>query len=172
MIETRKNGIKNIVLMSLSLMLLSAFVVACGGSDESSSAPAAAAPAASAPAASAPAKEAPKAAASAAPTAVPAVKPTVAPVKAEPAKDSIVVVINQEPSDPDTWKSTTLYPNQITHNITQPVSFLGPDFVDHATVGFESWEMHDGGASWTFKLPKEWNFITVSLGMLKLPNTQ
>ena len=158
MIETRKNGIKNIVLMSLSLMLLSAFVVACGGSDESSSAPAASAPAASAPAASAPAKEAPKAAVSAAPTAVPAVKPTVAPVKAEPAKDSIVVVINQEPSDPDTWKSTTLYPNQITHNITQPVSFLGPDFVDHATVGFESWEMHDGGASWTFKLTEGMEF--------------
>ena len=107
--------------MSLSLMLLSAFVVACGGSDDSASAePAASAPAAAAPAASAPAKEAPKSVASAAPTAVPAVKPTVAPAKAEPAKDSIVVVINQEPSDPDTWKSTT--PVSYTH-LTLPTIY-------------------------------------------------
>ena len=114
-----RTGIKRIALMSLSLMLLSAFIVACGGGDEApASAPAAAAPAAAAPAAAEPAKEAPKAAA--APTAVPAVKPTVAPVAATVAKDSIVVVINQEPTEPDPWMSTTLYPNQVIHNISQP----------------------------------------------------
>jgi len=152
-----RTGIKRIALMSLSLMLLSAFIVACGGGDEApASAPAAAAPAAAAPAAAEPAKEAPKAAA--APTAVPAVKPTVAPVAATVAKDSIVVVINQEPTEPDPWMSTTLYPNQVIHNISQPFSFLGPDFVDTPTAGFSGWEMKDAGKTWELHLNEGMEF--------------
>ena len=84
------HGIRRLFLMSALLMALAAFVVACGGSSEPA-APAASEPAASAPAASAPAASEP--AAPSEPTAVPAVQPTVAPAKAEPAKDSVVVVI-------------------------------------------------------------------------------
>ena len=118
--------------MSGLLMALTAFVVACGGD----AAPAESAPAASTEASAPAAEPAKEVAASAEPTAVPAVQPTVAPAAAEPARDSVVVVINSEPSDPDPWKATTLFPNQLAQNITQPISFLGPDFVDHKTVGF------------------------------------
>ncbi len=85
-------------------------------------------------------------------------QPTVAPAKAEPAKDSVVVVINTEPSDPDPWKATTLFPNQLAQNITQPISFLGPDFVDQRTVGFTGWEMKDGGATWILNLAEGLEF--------------
>ena len=149
------HGIRRLFLMSALLMALAAFVVACGGSSEPA-APAASEPAASAPAASAPAASEP--AAPSEPTAVPAVQPTVAPAKAEPAKDSVVVVINTEPSDPDPWKATTLFPNQLAQNITQPISFLGPDFVDQRTVGFTGWEMHDGGAKWILNLAEGMEF--------------
>ena len=117
------HGIRRLFLMSALLMALAAFVVACGGSSEpAASAPAASEPAASAPAASAPAASEP--AAPSEPTAVPAVQPTVAPAKAEPAKDSVVVVINTEPSDPDPWKATTLFPNQLAQNILSQYHFL------------------------------------------------
>lgn len=42
-----------------------------------------------------------------------------------------------------TWLATTLYPNQITQNIAEPFSFLGPDFEDIPTGGFEGWEIID-----------------------------
>ena len=148
-------GIQRFMLMSILLMALAAFVVACGGSTEestTSAAPAAAEPAA--PAAAEPAA----AAAPSEPTAVPAVAPTVAPQKAVVAKDSIVVVINTEPTEPDPWLSTTLYPNQLAQNIAQPFAFLAPDFVDTKTAGFSGWEMKDGGASWILNLNEGMEF--------------
>ena len=75
-------------------------------------------------------------------TPVPTVQPTPRPVEAvvESARDDVVIVINEEPSIPDPWISTTLYPNQIIHNIAQPISFFGPDFTDTATAGFTGFE--------------------------------
>ena len=75
-------------------------------------------------------------------TPVPTVQPTPRPVEAmvESARDDVVIVINEEPSIPDPWLSTTLYPNQIIHNIAQPISFFGPDFTDTATAGFTGFE--------------------------------
>ena len=75
-------------------------------------------------------------------TPVPTVQPTPRPTEAmvEAARDDVVIVINEEPSIPDPWISTTLYPNQIIHNIAQPISFFGPDFTDTATAGFTGFE--------------------------------
>ena len=75
-------------------------------------------------------------------TPVPTVQPTPRPVEVmvEAARDDVVIVINEEPSIPDPWISTTLYPNQIIHNIAQPISFFGPDFTDTATAGFTGFE--------------------------------
>ena len=75
-------------------------------------------------------------------TPVPTVQPTPRPVEvmAESARDDVIIVINEEPSIPDPWISTTLYPNQIIHNIAQPISFFGPDFTDTATAGFTGFE--------------------------------
>ena len=77
---------------------------------------------------------------SAAPTTAMAA-PTQVPAVVVPSKDTVTIVINEEPSDPNIFTSATLYPNLIGHNITQPMSFLGPDFVDTATGGFDSYEM-------------------------------
>lgn len=75
-------------------------------------------------------------------TPVPTVQPTPRPTEAMvvAARDDVVIVINEEPSIPDPWISTTLYPNQIIHNIAQPISFFGPDFTDTATAGFTGFE--------------------------------
>ena len=75
-------------------------------------------------------------------TPVPTVQPTPRPVEVmvESARDDVVIVINEEPSIPDPWISTTLYPNQIIHNIAQPISFFGPDFTDTATAGFTGFD--------------------------------
>lgn len=78
-------------------------------------------------------------------TPVPTVQPTPRPVEVmvEAARDDVVIVINEEPSIPDPWLSTTLYPNQIIHNIAQPISFFGPDFTDTATAGFTGFEQYE-----------------------------
>ena len=78
-------------------------------------------------------------------TPVPTVQPTPRPVEVmvESARDDVVIVINEEPSIPDPWISTTLYPNQIIHNIAQPISFFGPDFTDTATAGFTGFEQYE-----------------------------
>jgi len=75
-------------------------------------------------------------------TPVPTVQPTPRPTEAmvEAARDDVIIVINEEPSIPDPWLSTTLYPNQIVHNVAQPISFFGPDFTDTATAGFTGFE--------------------------------
>ena len=72
------------------------------------------------------------------PTVQPTPRPTAAAVVAS--RDDVVIVINEEPSIPDPWISTTLYPNQIVHNVAQPISFFGPDFTDTATGGFTGFE--------------------------------
>ena len=78
-------------------------------------------------------------------TPVPVVQPTPRPVEAmvEAARNDIFIVISEEPSIPDPWLSTTGYPNQILHNIAQPISFFGPDFTDHATVGFTGFDQYE-----------------------------
>ena len=78
-------------------------------------------------------------------TPVPTVQPTPRPTEAMvvAAQDDVVIVINEEPSIPDPWISTTLYPNQIIHNIAQPISFFGPDFTDTATAGFTGFEQYE-----------------------------
>ncbi len=72
------------------------------------------------------------------PTVQPTPRPTAAAVVAS--RDDVVIVINEEPSLPDPWLSTTLYPNQIVHNVAQPISFFGPDFTDVTTAGFTGFE--------------------------------
>ena len=149
--QLSKSSIKKIALVSMLSMLTAAFIVACSGGETPAAAPAEkpaeqpAAPAAAAPV-------------SAEPTALPVVQPTVAPAAEVVAKDSIVVVINTEPTEPDPWLSTTLYPNQLVQNIAQPMSFLGPDFVDTKTAGFSGWEMKDDGASWILTLNEGMEF--------------
>ncbi|HCG90290.1 MAG TPA: hypothetical protein DEZ08_00405 [Dehalococcoidia bacterium] len=149
--QLSKSSIKKIALVSMLSMLTAAFIVACSGGETPAAAPAEkpaeqpAAPAAAAPV-------------SAEPTALPVVQPTVAPAAEVVAKDSIVVVINTEPTEPDPWLSTTLYPNQLVQNIAQPMSFLGPDFVDTKTAGFSGWEMKDDGASWILNLNEGMEF--------------
>ncbi len=76
-------------------------------------------------------------------TPIPTVQPTPRPTAAVVARDDITIVINEEPSIPDPWLGTTLTPNQVYHNVVQPISFLAPDFVDTATGGFESFEIID-----------------------------
>ena len=76
-------------------------------------------------------------------TPVPTVQPTIARKEEVVVRDDLIIVINEEPSIPDTWLATTLYPNQITQNIAQQFSFLGPDFEDIPTGGFEGWEIID-----------------------------
>ena len=74
-------------------------------------------------------------------TPLPVVQPTARPTEAAVAsRDDIVIVINEEPSIPDPWLSTTLYPNQIVQNIAQPFAFFGPDFTDVVTAGFTGFE--------------------------------
>lgn len=147
--------------------LASMVIIACGGTAAPTAAPAQ--PAAPAAATTAPAAEpvapaqpaapavatvapasgsAPPTGGSAAPAAapthtpVPTVQPTPRPTAAEvvASRDDIVVVINEEPSIPDPWLSTTLYPNQVVHNVVQPISFFGPDFTDTATAGFTGFD--------------------------------
>lgn len=72
------------------------------------------------------------------PTVQPTPRPTAAAVVAS--RDDVTIVINEEPSLPDPWLSTTLYPNQIVHNVVQPISFFGPDFTDTATAGFTGFD--------------------------------
>ena len=72
------------------------------------------------------------------PTVQPTPRPTAAAVVAS--RDDVTIVINEEPSIPDPWLSTTLYPNQIVHNVVQPISFFGPDFTDTATAGFTGFD--------------------------------
>lgn len=72
------------------------------------------------------------------PTVQPTPRPTAAAVVAS--RDDVTIVINEEPSLPDPWLSTTLYPNQIVHNVVQPISFFGPDFTDTATAGFTAFD--------------------------------
>ncbi len=155
--------------------LVALFIVACGGAESPTTAPATSATEAPAPAAAEPAAPAASTdtgsmadsgseamadsgsqattdsgstSASSEPamqptnTPVPTVQPTPRPVEAvvESARDDVVIVINEEPSIPDPWISTTLYPNQIIHNIAQPISFFGPDFTDTATAGFTGFE--------------------------------
>ena len=145
------------------------FAIACGGAEQPTSAPAAAP--AEAPASSAAAEPAtpaesmdsgsmvdsssmtdsgstgdsPEPAMAPTNTPVPTVQPTPRPTEAmvEAARDDVVIVINEEPSIPDPWISTTLYPNQIIHNIAQPISFFGPDFTDTATAGFTGFEQYE-----------------------------
>lgn len=75
-------------------------------------------------------------------TPIPTVQPTPRPTEVvESGKDSAIIAINEEPSIPDPWLSTTLYPNQIVQNIAQPFSLFGPDFEDTATAGFTGFEM-------------------------------
>ncbi len=152
----------------LSLTALAAlFIIACGGAEAPTAAPPTAAPAAestesmeSMPADATPASEGmetmadtPEAEATSQPeamdsaetpthTPVPTVQPTPRPTAAEvmSSRDDVVIVINEEPSIPDPWLSTTLYPNQVIHNVVQPISFFGPDFTDTATGGFTGFE--------------------------------
>ncbi len=75
-------------------------------------------------------------------TPVPTVQPTPRPTEAMvmAARDDVIIVLNEEPSIPDPWISTTLYPNQVIHNVAQPISFFGPEFTDTATAGFTGFE--------------------------------
>ncbi len=154
-----------------SLALL--FVIACGGAEQPTAAPATATPVAepmpeatatmppepemmaettdmpAEPEAMAEATDMPQEPEPTAPpavhTPVPTVQPTARPadMMVEAARDDIVIVINEEPSIPDPWLSTTLYPNQVVHNVAQPISFFGPDFTDTATAGFTGFEQYE-----------------------------
>lgn len=154
--------------LALALTALAAlFIIACGGAEAPTAAPPTAAPAPPAesmqagqaePADTTPASESmeamadtpeatspPEAMTSAETpthTPVPTVRPTPRPTDAEvmSSRDDVVIVINEEPSIPDPWLSTTLYPNQVIHNVVQPISFFGPDFTDTATGGFTGFE--------------------------------
>ena len=163
----RTNGRRRVGRWLVALTALtSVFLIACGGAESPTTAPAAApaeAPAAAAePAAPAESMDSGSMTDSSgeamsepgsssesmenqpAPTntPVPTVQPTPRPTEAMvvAARDDVVIVINEEPSIPDPWISTTLYPNQIVHNIAQPISFFGPDFTDTATAGFTGFE--------------------------------
>jgi len=148
-----------IPLLLMALILVIGVVVGCGGSDETSSADTPAAAQAAAPAAKAEAPtEVPKSKDLTDIRSTPVVKPTVAPAKATVAKDSMLIVINQEPTEPDPWFSTTDYPNKIIHNISQPMSFLAPDFVDTKTAGIAGWEMRENGKTWILSLNEGMEF--------------
>ena len=143
-------------------VLASLVIIACGGAttapepaaepaapavsapEPATEAASAAAPAASPADTSAGATESMTEAPTVAPThtPVPTVQPTPRPTAAEvvASRDDVVIVINEEPSIPDPWLSTTLYPNQVIHNVVQPISFFGPDFTDTATAGFTGFE--------------------------------
>ncbi len=132
--------------------LTTALLIACGGSqtptDTSTGAtaePAATSIAAAPEPATEPAAEPADALDSSPPpthTPIPTVQPTPRPTAAEvvASRDDITIVINEEPSIPDPWLSTTLYPNQVIHNVAQPISFFGPDFTDTATAGFTGFD--------------------------------
>lgn len=127
------------------VLLMSAFIVACG-SAASPTAPAAPVATLAAPVATLARGVIPTQ------TPIPVVQPTARPIEAAVAsRDDIVIVLNEEPSIPDPWLSTTLYPNQIIHNIAQPFAFFGPDFTDVATAGFTGFEQVDG-STWRLSL--------------------
>ena len=120
------------------IALLSIVVIACGT---------AAPPDQSAPTATtAPQPTAPSAGDTSTPAApptftpIPTVQPTPRPTEVVASRDDVRIVLTQEPDNPNIFTATTLTPNNIGHNIAQPFSFFGPDFVDTPTGGFQSFE--------------------------------
>ena len=84
-------------------------------------------------------------------TPVPAEQPTPRSTAVESSRDDATIVLNEEPSIPDPWLSTTLYPNQVIQNIAQPFALFGPDFEDTATGGFTGFELV-GPDTWRLSL--------------------
>jgi peptide/nickel transport system substrate-binding protein len=120
------------------IALLSIVVIACGTAAPPTQPPPTAAPAPAdtqAPAETMAPAENPTA------TPIPVVQPTPRPADVEASRDDVVIVLTQEPDDPNIFTATTLFPNNIGHNVAQPFSFFGPDFVDTATGGFQSFEI-------------------------------
>lgn len=147
-----------IKILSTTVVALSALLIVACSTAAPTEAPPTAAPQATEPAATLAPGETPT------PTPLPVVQPTARPTDVVVARDDITIVINEEPSIPDPWLSTTLYPNQIIQNIAQPFSLFGPDFTDTVTGGFTGFEQTEPN-TWrlflregvTFHNGEEWN---------------
>jgi ABC-type transport system substrate-binding protein len=132
----------NKCITTITFILVTLFVIACGAAAPSTptSAPAPEPASTASPAAESTAPPAMEAtSAPAAPTSVPS--PTAAPAESQEGKDTLTIALPNEPGNGSVYMMTTTESAWIGNNIAEPVSIIAKSTMEDATLsGFTGWE--------------------------------